>query len=150
MDSVKINFKYNNIHSCEAVVLSCIDFRFREETQKFVEEELGIKSFDLASVPGAAKAINDSTSGADIIWQCLGVPCNLHHAGKIVVVNHQDCGAYGGSEKFGDDSQTELEFHAAELKKAKVMILEKFSDREVILAYAKLSDDKNEVEFIRV
>jgi carbonic anhydrase len=135
---MKTPFKFKDVHNCEAVVLCCIDFRFWRETLEFVEQELEIKTFDFPSLPGAAKAINECLEDSDLAMQCIGVPCNLHHAQKIVIVNHQDCGAYGGSAKFSGDAEAEQKFHEGELQKAKAKILEKYPDKEVILIYAKL------------
>ena len=56
---MKIPFKFKDVHHCEAVVLTCIDFRFWRETLEFVEKKLGIETFDFPSLPGAAKAINE-------------------------------------------------------------------------------------------
>ena len=147
---MKTEFKYKDIHSCEAVVLACIDFRFWKETMKFVEEELGIKSYDFPKIPGAAKAINDCQSETDVPMQCVGIPCDLHHAQKIVIVNHSDCGAYGGSKQFNGDSDAEQKFHEGELKKAKEKVLTQYPGKEIILAYAKLVDGGESVEFVRV
>ena len=144
-----VPFKFKDIHSCEAVVLTCIDFRFWKETVEFVELELGIKNFDFPSLPGAAKAINES-NGEDLAMSCISVPVDLHHAQKIVIINHQDCGAYGGSEKFNENNEEEQKFHEEELRKAKEKILAKYPDKEIILAYVKLIDNKNNVEFINV
>jgi carbonic anhydrase len=142
---MKTKFKYKNIHSCEAVVLCCIDFRFWKETAEFAENELGLTDFDFPSLPGGAKAINESN---DLAFACISVPCDLHHAKKIVIVNHEDCGAYGGSAKFNNDAEVEQKFHEEELKKAKNIILEKYPDKEVILVYAKLVDEGENVEFL--
>lgn len=147
---MKIPFKYKNIHSCEAVVLCCIDFRFWKETMRFVEEELGIKAYDFPKMPGAAKAVNECLSEVDVAMKCIGVPCDLHHAEKIVIVNHADCGAYGGSKEFKGDTEAEQKFHEGELKKAKEKILAQYPGKEVILAYAKLVDGGENVEFARV
>ncbi|MCX6763160.1 MAG: hypothetical protein NTZ97_00270 [Candidatus Moranbacteria bacterium] len=151
----KYPFSYKNIHHCEAVVLSCIDFRFWKETVKFVKSSppaggLGIKIFDFPSLPGAAKTINESADDKSLAMQCISVPVNLHHAQKIVIINHQDCGAYGGSEKFNGDIEAEQQFHETELKKAKAKILAKYPDKEVILVYAKLVDNGDNIEFITV
>lgn len=146
---MKIKFNYKGVHACEAVVLSCIDFRFWRETIQFVESELGIKSFDFPSLPGSAKAINECAEG-DISLQCISVPCNLHHTKKIIIINHEDCGAYGGSGKFSEDQEIEQKFHEAELRKAKEKILSKYSDKEVILVYAKLVDDGENIEFLTI
>ena len=147
---MKTEFKYRDVHSCEAVVLACIDFRFWKGTMKFVEEELGIKSYDFPKMPGASKAINDCLSEVDVPMKCIGVPCDLHHVKKIVVVNHSDCGAYGGSAKFNGDSNAEQRFHEEELQKAKAKILEKYPEKEVILVYAKLVDEGGNIEFLTV
>jgi len=147
---MKTKFNYKDIHSCEAVVLTCIDFRFWRETVEFIEKELGIRSFDFPSLPGAAKAINECLADSDLAMQCIGVPCDLHHAKKIVIVNHEDCGAYGGSAIFNGDGDSEQAFHEGELKKAKEKIFAKFPDKEYILIYAKLADDKENIEFLTV
>jgi carbonic anhydrase len=147
---MKLPFKFKNIHSCDAVVLACIDFRFWKETMKFVEEEMGIESYDFPKMPGAAKAINDCQNEIDVPMKCIGVPCELHHAGKIIIVNHSDCGAYGGSAQFNGDADAEQRFHEGELKKAKEKILKYYPDKEVILVYARLVDGGENIEFLTI
>ena len=140
-------FKFKGVHSCEAVILSCIDFRFWKETVEFAEKELGLASFDFPSLPGAAKSINE---GDELAMKCISVPCDLHHVKKIILINHEDCGAYGGSAKFGDDRKAEQKFHEEELQKAKNKIAEKYPEKEIILVYARLADDKENIEFVVV
>lgn len=140
-------FNFKDIHACDAVILCCIDFRFWKETAEFVEKELNIKSFDFPSLPGAAKAINESAEG-DVVSQCISVPIDLHHVQKIVIVNHEDCGAYGGSKKFNGDKIAEKKFHEGELWKAKEKILDKYPNKEIIMVYAKLTDEKEKIDFL--
>lgn len=147
---MKIPFNYKNVHECEAVVLACIDFRFWKETARFIEEELGIRSYDFPKLPGAAKAINECENDVDVPMKCIGIPCDLHHARKIVIVNHADCGAYGGSAQFNGDTEAEQKFHEGELQKAKEKIASKYPDKEIILAYAKLADGGENIEFVRM
>jgi hypothetical protein len=152
---MKQEFKYKGIHFCEAVVLACIDFRFWKKTMKFVEGSppaggLGIKSYDFPKMPGAAKAINDCQNEVDVPMKCIGVPCDLHHVGKIVIVNHADCGAYGGAKEWNGDLEAEQKFHEGELRKAKEKILKYYPGKEIILAYAKLADEGENIEFVRV
>lgn len=147
---MKYPFKHKNIHTCEAAVLTCIDFRFWRQTAEFIEKELGIKSFDFPSLPGAAKAINNCLSNTDLAMQCVSVPCDLHHAKTLVIVNHQDCGAYGGSKKFNGDAAAEENFHKQELKKAKAKALACRPDLKVILVYAKLADSGENIEFLTI
>lgn len=142
---MKIDFEFKNIHSCEAVVLTCIDFRFWQETLEFVKKELNVKVFDFPSLPGSVKAINE---GDNLAIGCISVSAELHYVKKIVLINHQDCGAYGGSAKFNGDDAAEQKFHESELQKAKKKILEKYPGKEVILVYAKLVENKDNIEFL--
>lgn len=146
MSTKKYPFKYGGIHKCLAVVLTCIDFRFWREAFDFVETVLGIKDFDFPSLPGSAKAINECIDG-DVSSQCVSVPCELHHAEKIVIINHSDCGAYGGVSKFNGDIEAEEKFHHEELRKAKGKVLAKYPDKEVILVFAKIVDNGDNIEF---
>jgi len=147
---MKIEYKFKDVHSCEAVVLTCIDFRFWRETVEFVEKELGIKDFDFPSLPGSAKAINDCLKEDDLAFNCVSVSCDLHHAKKVVIVNHEDCGAYGGSAKFGGDQGKEQKFHEEELRKARKKLIDKYPEKEYVLLFAKLADEKTKVEFLKV
>lgn len=143
---MKTAFKFKGVHSCEAVVLSCIDFRFWKETAEFAEKELGIKSFDFPSLPGAVKPINEDE---ELAMKCISVPCDLHHVQKIILVNHEDCGAYGGSAKFAT-REDEQKFHEEELRKAKVKISEKYPDKETVMIYARLADENENIEFVKI
>lgn len=147
---MKTKFKYKGIHSCEAVVLACIDFRFWKETMEFIEKELGIKTYDFPKIPGAAKAINECKSDADVSMLCVSVPCNLHHVRKIIIVNHADCGAYGGSTRFNGDVEAEQKFHEGELRRAKEKIFAKYQEKEIILVYAKLVEGGEAIEFLKI
>lgn len=144
-----VPFRFKGVHNCEAVVLTCIDFRYWRETVEFLEKELGLKVFDFPSLPGAAKAINES-QGEDIAYQCISIPCSKHHVKIIVIINHQDCGAYDGSSKFNGDTHAEQEFHELELKKARDKELTDFPGKEVIVVYARLDVNQENVEFVIV
>jgi len=146
MENFKVPFRFKGVHSCEAAVICCIDFRFWKETMQFVEEKLGITSYDFPKLPGSTKAVIEST-GDDLVMSCVGVPCDLHHVKKIVVVDHQDCGAYGGSKKFEGDAEAERAFHIEQLQKAREILQAKYPGKVVILAYANLVEDESMVEF---
>lgn len=147
---MKVKFNFKDIHSCEAVVLACIDFRFWKETMRFVEDELGIKTYDFPKMPGAAKAVNECSNVVDVPMKCIGVPCDLHHAQKIVIVNHADCGAYGGAKEWAGCVEAEQKFHEGELRKAKEKISKLYPGKEVILAYAKIVDRGENIEFLEI
>ena len=143
-----VPFRFKGVHSCQTVVLSCIDFRFWREAVEFCDELLETKNYDFPSLPGAAKAINESQKD-DISLQCISVPFELHDANRIVIINHEDCGAYGGSARFNNPAE-EQKFHEKELRQAKEKILNIFPDKEVMLAYARLIGNQKNVECILI
>lgn len=142
----KTPFEHQGKHSCEAAVLGCIDFRFRKAFSRFVHEGLGIEHFDQAGVPGGAKTINDNH---DLAHACLSVPCELHDAQKLILINHADCGAYGGLKRFAGNKDEEEAFHRQELLKAKASLAKEYPDKEIITVFAKL-DDEQHIQFIKV
>lgn len=143
---MKVKFKHKDVHHCEGVVLTCVDFRFWNQAVNFINNGLGIEDFDFPSIPGAGKAINEN---AELALSCISIPCDLHHAKKIVLIHHQDCGAYGGLKSFGYNKKREQAHHENEMRKAKEKILEKYSDREVIMVFASLSED-NHIHFLTI
>jgi hypothetical protein len=145
----RTSYDYSGIHECEAVVFCCIDFRFWRETEEFVDNYFQLASYDFPKLPGSAKAIIES-NGEDLASSCVSVPCDLHNIEKVILINHEDCGAYGGSKPFKGDKKAEQEFHERELKKAAEIIQEKFPEKEVHLVYARLNAKNDGIEFIEI
>jgi len=58
MHTIKVPKELLSAHECGALVLTCMDFRFREATQQFVKDALGIEQFDgPISIPGTCKGL---------------------------------------------------------------------------------------------
>ena len=75
----------------------------------------------------------------------IDISVNLHKIQEVILCNHTDCGAYGGSQAFGS-SEEEYKFHVEELKKAKEMILAKYPSLKIKMLLAKIQPS-GEVEF---
>lgn len=99
------------MHTCDALVVCCIDFRFQKFIRKWTDENLAGKKFDLVGYAGATKEL-------ETILKQLNISVRLHDVKKIYFIHHEDCGAYG--------AESTLEKHTADLKKAKETILAKY------------------------
>lgn len=89
-----------NSHTCDAVVLMCIDFRFRKWVPEEIEKR-DAKKFDLVSYPGASLSLTSEKSLAhDAILSAIEIARNLHNIREVIIVEHEDCGAYGGASAF--------------------------------------------------
>ena len=103
-------------HTCKALVIHCIDFRFRKSLSEFLESRFG-DSYDLVSVAGGVKRLVADPLENNFILEQIKI------SGVILLIQHEDCGAYGGSVAFGDFS-TEQEAQNQELEKAKALLRE--------------------------
>lgn len=126
-----------------SIVITCIDYRFWEQALEIISEKYG--KLDLISIAGGAKGLSSPSniSHFDTIIDNINISVKLHGAKRIILTNHVDCGAYGGSSNFMANEHEEY-FHNKELKTAKKVINEKFPDLEVVMIFIKKNNDKIE------
>lgn len=102
------------------LTISCIDYRFRRSVWSWVETELDGQS-DIVAAAGASKAITDEDTRATLLKQ-VQLAKKLHNISDVHIVDHMDCGAYGGAAKHTNDKQAEITEHQEILDKAKKLI----------------------------
>ena len=83
-------------NTATALVLSCIDFRFLEAERSFLALQNLTNHYDWTALAGASLALNNFPQSADTttFWDQLDLSYQLHHIKKVVIIDHQDCGAY--------------------------------------------------------
>src|SRR4030042_5680734 len=113
-------------HHCHAVVVCCIYFRFQKYIRKWTDENLKDQTFDLVGFAG-------STKDLDTILKQIGISSRLHQICQVVLIHHEECGAYG--------AESTLEKHTADLLKAKSAILSRYPHLDISLYYLKLSGE---------
>lgn len=113
-----------NSHHCEAIIVTCIDFRFQEYINKWISEKFAPKTFDRVAIAGGVFDF-------DYVLKQIEISKRLHHIKKVVLVNHADCGAYGETGT--------AEKHAEDLKNAAAKIKEQYPDLEVVSYYLLLN-----------
>jgi hypothetical protein len=127
----------DSAHNCEAVVLHCIDFRFTDDLDKhFIQRFPG--GYDLISLAGSCKGLLNDEEHRKILLEQFQISHRLHHPKTIVLIQHEDCGAYGGSSAFGDPTK-EQEFQKGELEKAAEILTQNFPGIDIERYFAKLS-----------
>jgi carbonic anhydrase len=117
-------------HNCDAFAVMCMDFRFQRYFDEWLLKNLGHGNYDRVSFAGGVKSW-------DIIFSQLEISKRLHHSKKVVLINHEDCGAYGA-----EDSP---ERHASDLRNAREKVLQAFPDSEVLLLYCRLDGEMETV-----
>ncbi len=148
-DTFRTDFNLKDAHSCEAVVLTCMDFRFKSQSHLFVRDHLGIKTYESVSGPGACRHINHGGDNG-LLLKSMALAVEHHNVCKIILINHEDCKAYDGSARFGEDREEEFSFHAEELRKARRKVREAVKVDDVKLAYARMLKDTDMLEYLMV
>lgn len=140
-------FLYKNVHKAQACALFCMDFRFKDATLEYLRREQDLVDLDIVVLAGSSKNIADPKTSDDKeeILRQLELSSRLHHIDKIVLIDHTDCGAYGGTKAFGESLIKEKEAHVKNLRKAKEILSKIFPDKKIMLFYANL---KNQSEII--
>ncbi|GAN32915.1 MAG: hypothetical protein DPW20_01060 [Candidatus Brocadia sp.] len=133
-------------HWCDALVITCTDFRFTTATQEFINNRLGLKgNYDYISIPGSIRNLLDSRT-RNLVLNTFGVSVRLHHVKRVVILGHQDCSiGYGGSKNFSEPL-VEYKTICKDLKKARRLMRLRFPHLKVYLYYATvLSKDHQRI-----
>jgi carbonic anhydrase len=112
-----------NNHKCRAVVGHCIDWRFRIALNRWLEERFP-EGWDIIALAGAVKPLIENGEINNTVLKQLQLADKLHAPEKIVLIQHEDCGAYGGSAAFSGPD-VEREHQKGQLKIA-VELLQKY------------------------
>ncbi len=130
------------------MVLTCIDFRFITIEQNFLNQQIG-GQYDLLTLAGASLALTGFPHEAEAItfWDQLELSRQLHHIKKIIILDHQDCGAYATKidKNLSQDPQREYQVHQQYLQQAKQEIKQRYPQLLVELYFVTL-DGKVQIQ----
>ena len=79
----------------KAMVLSCIDPRFQPKVFNYLKKKKLTGKYSSFTIAGAAIGVtsNKFKKWHSTFWQNLETSITLHKIKKLIVLNHQDCGA---------------------------------------------------------
>lgn len=110
-------------HIAETVIVTCIDFRFQQYIDDWISENFSPKTFDRVAIAGGVFDF-------DYVAEQVEISKRLHHIKKAILVNHEECGAYG--------SAGSTQKHAEDLTNAASKIKQQYPDLEVDSYYLHL------------
>ncbi|MBU1203412.1 hypothetical protein KKH39_05210 [Patescibacteria group bacterium] len=126
-------------HECPLAVIKCVNFRFRQSDQEFVERGLGFEDFDLYAWPGSAKdVLKNNGFKVSFIEKMVSVSKNMHNVKKLLLLWHWDCEAYGGSKNFKSPEEEEEQYKKDLNTVREMLIAELPDDIEIMTAYSKV------------
>lgn len=104
-------------------------------------KHVGLKTWYLVALPGACCRL-DAAGGAgakEVLLGAIKTAHDLHGVTKVLLLNHSDCGAYGGSKAFSDPTE-EYRKHAADLRAARDVVRGFLSNLDVRLFFATVEN----------
>jgi carbonic anhydrase len=126
-----IDFQTNKEHyHAQACIVWCFDNRFTPALNEFIKNK-NYQHYDLVEVAGGAKSLAspEKEFEEEYILKQIEISLKLHHAQRIILMNHSDCGAYGGLKNFENNEAKEKEEHAKELSMAKEFLQKNLSSQ---------------------
>ncbi len=129
-------------HICEAILITCEDFRLhqRKDGRNYVANFIKDLKLDCDLVTragGVQDLVRSEREGyCDCMLRDSQVSIKLHNARLIILLNHEDCGAY--SNMNFSSREEELAQHYSDLKEAKKILKNKYPQAKVELYFAEL------------
>ena len=118
----------------KAMVLSCIDPRFQPKVFNYLKKKKLTGKYSSFTIAGAAIGVTSSKfkKWHSTFWQNLETSITLHKIKKLIVLNHQDCGAakiINGKKPF--NLNIEKKIHVKSFKLIKQKLKKKFPKMKI-------------------
>ena len=113
----------------EAMVLSCMDPRFQKPVHKHLKDKKLTGKFSAFTIAGGSIGVtnNKFKKWHSTFWENLETSINLHKINKLIILNHNDCGAAkiaNNNKNF--NSRIEIAIHKKSFNKIKKTLKKKF------------------------
>jgi hypothetical protein len=134
-DPAKIQLRFTAGGGVSYLVVSCIDFRLRDELEAYASGRWGKDSYDEVALAGASLGVlNDKFQAWNQAFtQNLDVAIQLHGVNTVVFIDHRDCGAYKNivGATCCETTETENAAHEAQMSKIRAYMKEKYPSLKV-------------------
>ncbi|PIR66923.1 MAG: hypothetical protein COU51_01300 [Parcubacteria group bacterium CG10_big_fil_rev_8_21_14_0_10_36_14] len=103
-------------------------------------EQMVVDTCDEVAVAGSIKDLvrPQNPGEAEFILKQIEISARLHKIERVIIMNHTDCGAYGGKSAFNGDEDEERG-HLEDMRKAGEIIKNKWTHLEIMLVLANLN-----------
>jgi hypothetical protein len=132
----------------QAILISCSDDRINQPLDDYLESTLSLYGVQKNLERGGAKILFDGGPERETLFKELDKIFAHPGADKVLLVNHQDCSAYGGSAAF-KSIEEEIRHHEVQLRHGVSAIHAKYPDKQVE-AHLALIDQAGNVSFNKI
>lgn len=99
----------------ENIVITCMDHRYQEFIRQILMDKhsVDIDHADRLAIGGSSTGVTDGT-----LMPSIRIAYQKHSAKKVYMLDHLDCGGFGGLEAFGGSEEKEAQAHFESLDRA--------------------------------
>lgn len=125
---------------CDILVLSCIDYRFPHLVCDYLDAQGLIGNYDIFTLPGASlgACCPEYPHWNETFEEVVTLAKKLHSIKKIIVLNHEECGAFQNLRGVPKRKEDEVVMHRQQATIAQGWIQTHFPDLEVEFLYINL------------
>lgn len=130
----------------DGLVMTCMDARLHRADRRYLAEyfqgkHVGIQTWDLVALPGGIRGLvaEEAQGLKDALLTSVKTAHDLHGVTRVFLVNHSDCGAYGGARAFPDATE-EYRKHAADLRAARAALRVFLPNLDIRLFFATIEN----------
>ena len=126
----------------KAMVLSCIDPRFQPIVYNYLKKKKLMGKYSSFTIAGSAVGVtaNRFKKWHKVFWENFDTSVKLHNIKKLIVINHQDCGAakiINGKKEFSTINETKV--HKTSFQKLKKIFKKKYPELKIELKFVSLN-----------
>lgn len=110
----------------DAVVVHCIDYRLQGFLNRWLETNLPARGYDRVAIAGGVREL-------ETVIRQVEIALRLHRVKKAILINHEDCGAYGAEGNY--------ERHKADLDAARRRLMALFPELAIETYYLHLEGE---------
>jgi carbonic anhydrase len=117
------------------LLVSCMDYRLRDEAAKYMKLRVGTNSYDEFVIPGASLGAfnNKFPHWAKTFKDTIGLAVKLHNIDHVIFLDHRDCGFYKmlKGENCCNDKSAETHVHAEQFEAVRKIMKEEYPNISV-------------------
>ena len=101
---------------CDVLVLTCIDYRFPHLVRDYLDDHGLIGSYDIFTLPGASlgACCSEYPHWNKTLEEVINLALDIHSIKRIIVINHEECGAFQKLRGVPDKKSDEILMHQAQ------------------------------------
>jgi len=117
-----------------------MDFRLEHAIHDYLTSHDICGDADIISIAGATKGVNDPADSS--VENQIALSKQLHDIQDLILINHTDCGGYGGRAAF-PSKEEEYKHHQSELMSAKQTLAVRYPNLNIITLIADIDEEGN-------